>query len=122
MGFLSERVMLVKFKGETSGTKSLPGGGPQGTLLGLLLFLVLINFCGFDNDDNIGEQITNPKKNSSLKHFMQKLFDHLTIAESFNIKEPVIPNPNRLLPDTYHARLGQKLDPQKSQTIQKTWK
>ena len=25
--------------------KDLPGGGPQGTLLGLLLFLVYINIC-----------------------------------------------------------------------------
>ena len=47
MGFLSDREMVVNFKGETSSKKPLPGGGPQGTLLGLLLFLVLVNFCGF---------------------------------------------------------------------------
>ena len=118
MGFLSERVMLHKFKGETSGTKSLPGGGPQGTLLGLLLFLVLINFCGFDNDCNIGEKITNPKNKFKPETFHAKFVDDLTIAESFNIKESVIPNPDRVLPDTYHARLGQQLDPQKSQTYE----
>ena len=40
-----------------SGLKELPGGGPQGTLLGLLLFLVLINDVGFSNqENNIGEQ------------------------------------------------------------------
>ena len=83
MGFLSERVMLVKFKGETSGTKSLPGGGPQGTLLGLLLFLVLINFCGFDNDCNIGEKITNPKNKFKPETFLAKFVDDLTIDESF---------------------------------------
>jgi hypothetical protein len=38
MGFLSDRVMLVRYKGETTSSKPLPGGGPQGTLLGLLLF------------------------------------------------------------------------------------
>ena len=43
MGFLTERVMVVRYKGETSETKQLPGGGPQGTLLGLLLYLILIN-------------------------------------------------------------------------------
>ena len=42
MGFLSDCVMVLKFKGETSNAKSLPGGGPQGTLLGLLLFLILL--------------------------------------------------------------------------------
>ena len=40
MGFLIDRVMVVKYKGTTSDRKPLPGGGPQGTLLGLFLFLV----------------------------------------------------------------------------------
>ena len=34
MGFLANRVMLVRYKGETTNWKPLPGGGPQGTLLG----------------------------------------------------------------------------------------
>ena len=55
ISFLSEREMIVKYKGEQSSTKSLPGGGPQGTLLALLLFLVLINDFGFvDQQNNIG--------------------------------------------------------------------
>ena len=29
MGFLTERVMVVRYKGETSETKQLPGGGPR---------------------------------------------------------------------------------------------
>ena len=47
MAFLSDRTMVIRFKGATSSVKSLPGGGPQGTLLGLLLFIVLINDLGF---------------------------------------------------------------------------
>jgi hypothetical protein len=51
--------MVVRYKGETTETKPLPGGGPQGTLLGLLLFLILINLCGFDDQmTNVGKQIT----------------------------------------------------------------
>ena len=49
MAFLSDRRMLVRYNGKKSSMKYLPGGGPQGTLLGLLLFLVLINDLGFDN-------------------------------------------------------------------------
>ena len=115
MGFLTERIMVVRFKGETTAPRSLPGGGPQGTLLGLLLFLVLVNFCGFDSHQDIGSTITNPKKKFKPATFHSKYVDDLTIAESFNIKESVVPDPDRPLPDTYHARLGQKLPADQSQ-------
>ena len=59
ISFLSNRKMVVRYKGAMSGLKELPGGSPQGTMLGLLLFLVLINDVGFTNqENNIGEQIT----------------------------------------------------------------
>ena len=114
MGFLTDRVMVVRYKGATSDTKPLPGGGPQGTLLGLLLFLILINFCGKQDYEDIGSQITKPKRKFSPSSFHAKFVDDMTVAEAFNIKESVIPNPDRPLPDTYHARLGLRLDPQKS--------
>ena len=41
IAFLKDRQMLVNYKGKQSSIKSLPGGGPQGTLLALLLFIVL---------------------------------------------------------------------------------
>ena len=40
--------------------------------------------------------------------------DDLTIVESINLKEALIPNPDRPLPDPFHARLGQKLSPDAS--------
>ena len=46
VGFLENREMEVSLDGEKSGRKSLPGGGPQGTILGLFLFLILINAAG----------------------------------------------------------------------------
>ena len=87
MGFLSERVMVVRVKGETTAPKSLPGGGPQETLLGLLLFLVLLNFCGYESQLNIGETITNGKKKFNSATFHSKYVDNLTIAEALNIKD-----------------------------------
>ena len=56
ISFLSNRTILVRYKGEISKSKSLPGGGPQGTLLGLLLFFALVNDLGFKNQRNkLGE-------------------------------------------------------------------
>ena len=42
IAFLKNRQMIVKHNGGHSSIKSLPGGGPQGTILALLLFIVMI--------------------------------------------------------------------------------
>ena len=43
VSYLSERKMKVKFNGEESELLDLIGGGPQGTLLGLIEYLVQSN-------------------------------------------------------------------------------
>ena len=48
MAFLENREMVVNYKGKQSSIKSLPGGGPQGTLLTLQLFIILIDDLGFE--------------------------------------------------------------------------
>ena len=40
--------MTVKYTGKYSRLFDLPGGGPQNILLGLFLFLILINDVGFE--------------------------------------------------------------------------
>ena len=48
--------------GKTSSTKDMPGGGPQGTVLGLLIFIIAFNFAGSPStSSNIGEELTIPK-------------------------------------------------------------
>ena len=47
MGFLTNRWIKVRFNAKQPSTKYLTGGGPQGTLLGLFPFRVLINDAGF---------------------------------------------------------------------------
>ena len=49
IGFLQDRRMFVKFQDGISSEKALPGGSPQGTIIALILFLVLINDVGFKN-------------------------------------------------------------------------
>ena len=120
MSFLSDRVMVVRYKGATSSEKKLPGGGPQGTLLGLLLFIVLINDVGFSNqENNTGDLITCKKNLRTTNQLHLKFVDDLTLAESLILKDSVVSVPlsARPQPDPYHARTGHALNPGKSEVI-----
>ena len=46
ISFLTNRKMVVRYKGAMSGLKDLPGGGPQGGLLTVLLFNLQVNLAG----------------------------------------------------------------------------
>ena len=118
MAFLTERSMVVRYKGAKSTIKSLPGGGPQGTLLGLLLFLVLINDAGFENqDNNAGELITSKKNFKAANKIHLKYVDDMTLAEAVNLKDNLVSVPitDRPQPDMYHARTGHALPKEKSE-------
>ena len=114
MAFLKDRNMVVRYKGATSSSKYLPGGGPQGTLLGLLLFIILINDAGFKNQtSNVGDVITSKKNLNEANQIHLKYVDDLTVAESIILKDNVIEVPieERLQPDVFHARTGHALIP-----------
>ena len=49
ISYLTDRKMQVKFNGEISEFLLLVGGGPQGTLLGLLEYIIQSN----DNADSV---------------------------------------------------------------------
>ena len=109
--------MILRYKGKSSNPKWLPGGGPQGTLLGLLLFLVLINDVGFPNQtQNIGEVITCKKRVTSMNEIHLKYVDDLSIGEAIKMKEMLNFNDvqDRPQPDHFHSRTGHSLKPEKS--------
>ena len=88
MAFLSNRKMAVRRNGKTSSWKNMLGGGPQGTLLGLLLFLLLINDAGFDGQvNNVGELLTSRKNLETVIKIHLKYVDDMTLAESVNLAE-----------------------------------
>ena len=108
IGFLSNRELILRYKGGTSERKSLPGGGPQGTRLGLFLFLILINAAGFGHlQTHTGDLITKPlSKRRPIPNIHMKFVDDLTIATAINLKNFVAPNPNPDPPRplNYHDR------------------
>ena len=110
MGFLTDRELILRYKGGCSSRKALPGGSPQGTRLGLLLFLILINAVGYQDQDlvkNMGERITqNLRKRKPLPNTHMKYVDDLSLVQSLNLREALIPNPapNPPRPLAYHDR------------------
>ena len=120
MGFLTERKMRVRYKGTTTGDRCLPGGGPQGSLLGGFLFLILINLCGFpDQDYNLGENICKPRGKFQTQKLHTKYVDDMTLLESIHLKKSLIKDPaERPLPDPYRKRTGHKLAAENSRVYE----
>ena len=113
--------MLVRYKGKESGIKPLPGGGPQGTLLGLLLFIVLINDVGFAGQrNNAGEIITSKRNMKQVNEIHLKYIDDLTLAEAINLPKQLVSVPSsvRPQPDNYHGRTGHVLPDENSLVYQ----
>ena len=108
MGFLTDREMVLRYRGITSSKKRLPGGGPQGTLLGLFLFLILINAAGFPNlERHLGDHITEKlRKRTPLTNIHLKYIDDMALMEAIHLKNTLIPNPepNPPRPLAYHYR------------------
>ena len=120
MSFLKDRSMKVKYKGKFSKLYPLPGGGPQGTLLGLFLFLILINDVGFDGqENNIGELITCKRRLREVNTLHLKYVDDLSLAEtvSLNNQLETVPLAERPQPDPFRARTGHKLKNETSQVL-----
>ena len=112
IGFLENRELEVFFNGVKSKRKKLPGGGPQGTILGMFLFLILINQAGFKNlVANTGKIICNPSlsKQKPMRQIHLKWIDDMTVAESIDLKNTLETDPNLLFPLQYHERTGHYL-------------
>ena len=108
IGFLTDRELIVRYKGGYSNRKALPGGGPQGTRLGLFLFLILINAARYQYlEKNLGSKVTTGlNRRTPLPNGHMKYVDDLSLVQSLNLRECLIPNPdpNPARPLAYHDR------------------
>ena len=108
IGFLTERELTVRHRGKLSQRKWLPGGSPQGTRLGLFLFLILINAAGYEHlEKNLGQHITKKKnKRQIIPNLHLKFVDDLSLAEAINVQDSLTPNPdpNPPRPLAFHDR------------------
>ena len=84
----------------------------------MLLFLVLINDAGFENQvNNAGELITGKRNFKAANKIHLKYVDDMTIAEAEKLKEKLVSVPDRPQPDLYHARTGHYLPTENSEVF-----
>ena len=87
--YLENRKLVVRYKGSSSEKALLPGGVGQGTILGLWIFLIMMNKYGKPHDKiALGEHITDPKsKRVAIKEAKAMWVDDLTKVKHIKLKE-----------------------------------
>ena len=115
IGYLTNRRMIVRFKGKNSTERKMPGGGPQGTLLGVFFFLILINKAGWPKETSPNQFIL-PSSLETTKARL-KYVDDLTFGSTVNLKKKLCSSIDKSGPRNFHDRFGFIL-PQENSDIQ----
>ena len=109
ISYLTDRKMNMKFRGILSALRSLPGSSPQGTVLGVILFIIYFNGAA------LRSTIPRPswpiffKKRNDPTAIKLKFVDDLSIAVKINLKDDIVEDRNRPKPLTFDERLETKL-------------
>ena len=89
--------MVLTYNGGISASKPMPGGGPAGTTLGLLMFVILINRMANPGvKQDWGSLLSSPVRGRSpviMTH--AKLIDDASVAESVPMEEVLEPQDER---------------------------
>ena len=128
ISYLSERKMCVRYQGETSSEQLIPGGGPQGGLLTVILFDLQVNLAGFPCPLKtcIPEEQHVPKPvplfigplpicHQPDRILKKKYVDDLSLLEAIKLQLMLEPAPLAIHgPRNYHEQSGLVLPPEYS--------
>ena len=110
ISYLTDRKMSMKFRGVLSALRSMPGSSPQGTVLGVILFIIYFNGAA------LRPMISRPswpffsRKSNDPDAIKMKFVDDLSIAAKVNLKNDIVVDIGRQKPLSYDERLETKVD------------
>ena len=118
ISYLSERTLCIRYHGAVSSDRCMPGGGPQGTLLIVLLFILQVNHAGdpcyipttlpsgVAGPEPSPETITPSLPCHSDSTENKKFVDDLTMMEAVKLKGNLVTKDPIIGPPNYHERHG----------------
>ena len=127
MSYLSNRKMCVRYNGAVSGEQDIPGGGPQGGLLTVLLFDLQVNLAGAPcpllpllspgvegPDPGPLQEGPLPLCHQADKTLKKKYVDDLTLLEAVSLPGTLVPTPPIIGPANIHEIPQLSLPPDRS--------
>ena len=107
-GFLTNRKLRIRMDGKTSTLNDMPGGGPQGTILGLLIFIIVFNLAGSPSSSSShgADMNLSLKKRKPIQKQKFKYIDDLTFSKCIDMTNSLrIADENELTrPLAFHSR------------------
>ena len=104
ISYLTDRKMILKFRGVLSALHSLPGSSPQGTVLGVILFIIYFNGAA------LRPSIPRP----SWPFFSKKRNDPTAISVKVNLDADIVDDIGRQKPLNFEERFETKLGDDKN--------
>ena len=118
MSYLSGRTLQIRWQDKMSRKMPLNSGSGQGTILGLLFFVVIFNGAGPKPPlEKIGVSITQTRRSRKpLKPGKKKWVDDCTLTAHVRLSALLVPDPGPPIigPAQYHNRTGQILPPDRN--------
>ena len=110
--------MVLKYQGELSSTQSLPGGSVQGSLVGIILFIVELSDAGMPVPAQTSQfdviSHANPLPAETQDEIRLKYVDDQTQGEVIKLNSALHLNGDKSGPQPYHNRHGHILPAQNS--------